>query len=66
MNLFNFILISVDDEKDEHFCQFYDEDECRYKFVYNETVEKNGTVTLHVSRTFLEWHKLDNREEIRP
>ena len=47
------ISITVDDEKDEHFCQFYDEDECRYKFVYNETVEKNGTVTLHVSRIFI-------------
>jgi protocadherin alpha len=44
------LIIAVDDEKDEHFCQFYDEDECRYKFVYNETVEKNGTVTLHVSK----------------
>lgn len=42
-------LFSLDDEdKDEHLCTFYDEDDCRYQFVYSETVEKNGTVRLAV------------------
>jgi integrin beta 1 len=42
-----------DEDRDEHLCTFYDEDDCRYRFVYNETVEKNGTVTLHVSQSSL-------------
>lgn len=36
------------EDNDEHLCTFYDEDECRYQFVYNETVVKDGTVTLGV------------------
>lgn len=37
-----------DEDKDEHLCTFYDEDDCRYQFVYSEIVEKNGTVRLAV------------------
>jgi len=40
--------VDYDEDKDEHLCTFYDEDDCRYQFIYSETVEKNGTVTLHV------------------
>lgn len=40
----------VDDEdKTEHFCLKYDEDDCRYRFVYNETRDENGVVKVYVS-----------------
>jgi protocadherin alpha len=40
--------VEYDEDKDEHLCTFYDEDDCRYRFVYNETVEKDRKVTVHV------------------
>jgi len=43
-----FSLILDDEDKDEHLCTFYDEDDCRYQFVYNEIGEKNTVVTLKV------------------
>lgn len=45
---YNYFGFLDDEDVDEHLCTFYDEDDCRYQFVYNETVEKNGTVSLHV------------------
>lgn len=32
--------IEVDEESDEHFCMFYDENDCRFQFVYNDHDEK--------------------------
>jgi hypothetical protein len=43
------ILILDDEENDEHLCTFYDEDDCRYQFVYSETVEKNGISSFQVT-----------------
>lgn len=31
----------------------YDEDDCRYRFVYNETVDKDRKVIVHVSLSFV-------------
>lgn len=36
------------DTEEEHFCPGYDEDECRYQFVYNETKVQGGNVKLAV------------------
>lgn len=33
----NLNFLPVDENKDEFLCIFYDEDDCRYQFVYNET-----------------------------
>lgn len=32
--------VEVDEEKDEHLCTFYDENDCRFQFVYNDREEK--------------------------
>lgn len=40
--------VNYNEDEDEHLCTFYDEDDCRYQFVYNETVETDGSVTLAV------------------
>lgn len=40
--------IEYDENKFEHLCTFYDEDDCRYSFVYNETVHRNGSVSVEV------------------
>lgn len=51
LGLFHFtdhLIVLLDDEdKDEYLCTFYDEDDCRYQFVYNETME-NGKVKVGV------------------
>jgi integrin beta 1 len=31
--------VEVEDEKDEHICTFYDEDDCRFQFIYNDREE---------------------------
>jgi hypothetical protein len=40
-------MFTDDEDKLEHFCLKYDEDDCRYRFVYNETIE-NGVVKYSV------------------
>lgn len=32
-------IIEADESKDEHLCTFYDDDDCRFKFVYTDTDE---------------------------
>ena len=39
------------EENDEFLCMSYDEDDCRYRFVYNETVDNDKKVIVHVSRS---------------
>ena len=36
------------DTEEEYLCSLYDEDECRYQFVYNETKVLGGSVKLAV------------------
>jgi integrin beta 1 len=31
--------VEIENEKDEHICTFYDEDDCRFQFIYNDREE---------------------------
>lgn len=33
-------VVEIDEEKDEHMCIFYTEDECKFQFVYSDKTEK--------------------------
>lgn len=47
---FIIIFFSVDDKKGEVLCAFYDEDDCRYSFVYSYDESKNITIRAQKER----------------
>jgi hypothetical protein len=49
INVFFLILID-DEEKDEHLCTFYDEEECRFSFVYTEEKDNGLKVRAQEDR----------------
>jgi Integrin beta tail domain/Integrin beta cytoplasmic domain len=42
--------VEIEDEKDEHICTFYDEDDCRFQFIYNDREEGKIVVRAQQDR----------------
>lgn len=43
-----FVFMAADEEKDENLCAYYDEDDCRFAYVY--TYDENGKVEIRAQQ----------------